>query len=92
VAAVRLRRERDVLQGAEVLQYRRNLVGAREPHQRALVARHRRDVLAFEIDLPGVGQHFAYQLVDQRRFSRSVGTDDRVQLAALDFEVDRIAY
>ena len=77
VAGMRLHGERDVLERGEIRKQRRDLERARQAELAAALHRQRGDVVAAELDAPGVGRDLAGELADQRGLAGAVRADDR---------------
>ena len=86
-----LHRERHVLQRGEPREHARHLERARDARGHAPMHRDPRDVASLERDRARVGQQRAGDLVDERALARAVGTDDGVDFAFIDVEIEAIA-
>ena len=86
VAGVRLHRQRDIVEHAQIEKQRGDLKRARKPERAARVHRQRRNIVAAEINAAGVGRELAAQLRDQCRFAGAVRTDHGMQFALGDAE------
>jgi hypothetical protein len=80
VAQVRLHRKREIFLDGQMLEYGGYLKGPGQTHQRTLVHGKTRDVQPVENDTARVRFDFAGELIDSGGFSRTVGTDERVNL------------
>ncbi len=79
VAGVRLHRQRDVVEHAELAVDAGDLERARKPLVRARGGAERGDVLPGEPDAPRIRAQVAGELCDQRRLAGAVRTDDGVR-------------
>ncbi len=85
---MRLHRQHDVLQGGEFAENLADLVGAAQAQEGAGGHAQARDVAAVEMDAAFVGMQFTGELRDQGGLAGAVGTDDGVDFAGRDLEVD----
>src|SRR5206468_4697030 len=81
-----LRRQPAVFKGAESGKYIDLLIAAADAQARALFRREVRYLHAAVQNAASAGRQIAREQIDQSRFSRSIGTDDRVQRSGADFE------
>src|ERR1035437_11123476 len=88
MAGMRLHRQRDIIEHAEIEEQGRDLERARQPQRAAAVHRKLGDVVAGKMDAAGIGRQLSAELGDQRGLAGAVRPDHRVQLAGGDVEHD----
>src|SRR5215217_3153755 len=87
-AQLALQADAHVLQYRQVREHGRNLEGADDAHARDLGRARARDVAAVEQDLPGTGHQEFSEEVEAGGLAGAVRADERVDMAALDAQVD----
>src|SRR5579884_2943797 len=86
VAGMRLDRERDIIEHAQLEKERSDLKRSGEAEMASPVCWKARNISARKTNGAGIGKNLAAELRDQCRLARSVGADHRMQLACHDVE------
>ena len=86
MAGLRLNRERHIFDRAEAEKELGNLKRPRQPERAAPVCGSPRNIATRELYSARIGKRLTGDLVNERRFSRAIGSDDGMEFAGADIE------
>ena len=88
MAAMRLYRDGDILERRETLEDAGDLERPRETEMRAIGRGTMGDVVSVENNFSRIGLEHSGQLGDERGLASAIGSDDRVDLAGQNVEIE----